>query len=496
MGIAVHTGNRPAPFISIGRRPVPNVSHHLEVISDSAGLRVVLDGKETVVRRFQPLGFGETGLLCLEGEVEVLSLSVKPLSGQSRGYIPALFTGVGLPLAALTLISLLLRPVCPERLKTGAAVSWSVLFPPSVYVLAGLFLGPDTLRYTGRDHLLWLDICLAASGLVALGLIVLLRRCFRAPTVTFNAAALATIAAAVVAAWDGLPEKHPLRLRFTETAEPPGEVIPGNRGHVGPWYSNNRYIGANTYVWRQQFGGERLQVPKPRGVVRIFLLGGSQAWGSGAADSQSTFAELLEQQLRSQGLPVEVFNAGVNGAGMSKVLEYYRQLVRTFEPDIVLADVGLNDSAVLAQKKNPRYRVKHARLLLSLFSRLLNECKKDGTDLVLCLAPMSGELALKPDPFYYSGLAAVASSNNFAVVDPGPTMLEKERNHLVWWDTAHLAPYGHRLMADILYEPVARAVRKRLARWNGRAGNNEMQHRRTLKVSITGGKPGPGGHLQ
>ncbi|HIE11389.1 MAG TPA: hypothetical protein EYP62_07220 [Kiritimatiellae bacterium] len=85
MDIAVHTGNRPAPFISIGRRPVPGAFHNFEVISDSAGLRVVLDGKETWVRSFRPLGFGETGLLCLEGEVEVSRLSVEPLPGGSRG---------------------------------------------------------------------------------------------------------------------------------------------------------------------------------------------------------------------------------------------------------------------------------------------------------------------------------------------------------------------------------------------------------------------------
>ncbi|HIE11388.1 MAG TPA: hypothetical protein EYP62_07215 [Kiritimatiellae bacterium] len=128
----------------------------------------------------------------------------------------------------------------------------------SVYVLAGLFLGQDTLRYTGRDHLLRLDICAVASGLLALGLIVLPRRCIRACVVVFNVATLAVIAAGVAAVWDAPRKNHPLRLRFSETAEPPGEVVPGNRGNVGPWYSHNRYIGATTYVWREQFGGEWL----------------------------------------------------------------------------------------------------------------------------------------------------------------------------------------------------------------------------------------------
>lgn len=99
-------------------------------------------------------------------------------------------------------------------------------------------------------------------------------------------------------------------------------------------------------------------------------------------------------------------------------------------------------------------------------------------------------------PPYYSGLAAVAGSNNFEVVDPGAIMLQREKYHLMWWDTAHLAPYGHKLMAEILYEPVARAVRKRLHHGNGSNTNIEERHSGTPPRTITGGRRGPVGRLQ
>ncbi len=461
-GFSTRTGNRPAPFLSIKGTLLPDETNHLEIISDNSGVRVILNGKDTFLPRRRPLGYGETGLMAYHGPIIITRFNVTPLAdavGRHGGMYAA---GAILPLIWILGAWVALYPWSRFNIKTAAALSLPVLYLPAAYCLAAIFIGRESLEYMGRSRLIILDTSLLAAAVLLPAMIILARRRIRAAVALFNIATIMPILAAGLLVWDNLPERHPLRLRFTANAVAPGEIIKGNRGREGPWYTNNRWIGASTYVWRQQFGGENLTIPKPPRVVRVFLVGGSQAWGSGASDSRHTFAELLENLLRNDGLPVEVYNAGVNGAGMTKILEYYRQLIRRFQPDILLADMGLNDSAVLAQKKSQRSRRKHVALLVKFFEQLLRECRRDHTTFVLCLEPMSAELGLRPDPDYYRAMAAATHANGGYVVDPSSEIRRKEHDHLVWWDTAHLAPYGHRLLAHLLEPTVARAVHNRI----------------------------------
>jgi len=48
------------------------------------------------------------------------------------------------------------------------------------------------------------------------------------------------------------------------------------------------------------------------------------------------------------------------------------------------------------------------------------------------------------------------------VIDAGPVMRKLETDHFVWWDTAHLAPYGHQTLAGLLEPVVAELVEQRL----------------------------------
>jgi len=464
MGVAVHTGNRPNPFVALRPRPEPGTTNHLEILSTSSGLRVELNGSVLTLPSYLPLGRGETGAMCFDGPVRLLSFSVRPtVSGAVSPRAPRLLGFLLLP-ALFLAFTLLLQGDRRTILPVSVLLSAAVAFPFTAYLLVCLLLGRENIEYLGRVRLTWLDLSLLGSFVGLLSAIAVFRSRLRAAVVAFNLAALSFLAAASALVWDSLPEEHALRLRFSHRSEPPGEIVNSRRGRASPWYTNNRYIGAGTYIWKQQFGGEPISPIKPDGVIRIFLVGGSQAWGSGAADSRSTFAELLERRLRRAGLPVEIFNAGINGAGMSKILVYYQQLLRRFQPDIILADIGLNDSAVLAQKKNPSAKRRHRALLLSLFEELLDACQADGADLLLCLEPMSMELGLRPDPDYYRALEAAVRRRGWISVNPLAVTRRAERYRMLWWDTAHLAPAGHYLMSRLLAEPVAEAVCRRLNR--------------------------------
>jgi lysophospholipase L1-like esterase len=260
-------------------------------------------------------------------------------------------------------------------------------------------------------------------------------------------------------AWDVLPQEHPLRLRLAgEATVPTGMPAPGA---TGPWYARNELVGSHTYVWHQRLGGEQVDPRKPAGTVRVFVVGGSQAWGSGAASSRETFAEIVERRLRSRGLPVEVFNAAANGGGIRQALALYRELLRLRAPDIVVADVGLNESAGL-QRRRDRAGASIAGLAGSL-GDLWAACRADGVDGLLALEPMCGETALRPSAALYDALARESARHGVPVARPGDALYAAEPEHFVWWDTAHLAPYGQRLMADALEPELERLVRERPA---------------------------------
>jgi lysophospholipase L1-like esterase len=215
-------------------------------------------------------------------------------------------------------------------------------------------------------------------------------------------------------------------------------------------------------MWKQRLGGRPVTTDKPEGTIRIFTLGGSQAWGSGAAGSRETYDALLEKKLRARGLPVEIFNGGINGAGISKVKNFFQNPLARYNPDILIVDIGLNDSAAIKSAKGKERSLRHMRALISQFEEFIDLCEKQGGIVVLVLEPMSRETPLRPNWEFYGRIREIAEKKGAAVIDAGAVMRELETDHFVWWDTAHLAPYGHQTLAGLLEPVVAKLVEERL----------------------------------
>ena len=94
------------------------------------------------------------------------------------------------------------------------------------------------------------------------------------------------------------------------------------------------------------------------------------------------------------------------------------------------------------------------------FDRLLTECAADGVAFAFALEPMCGETPLRPVGVFYDALESTAQKHGISTLKPAGLMSEKEKDHLVWWDTAHFAPYGHQLMAGLLEPEVERMVKR------------------------------------
>ena len=471
-GLATRTGTRLFPLVRVNGAARPDADNHLEIRSGPEGVEILLNGKKTFIPQIKVLGYGETGFMVFEKAVKFKNIRIEPSLRESmkKTFLPLLYAI--LPIVLALSIWSLLRSRGAASFTDIVLLVFSALYPLAFYLIGTLMLETNELVFLDRNRLAWLDLMLAASAFSHLNILVIFRHKLKFGALYFNFFLITALFFLSLFVWDKLlPPSHPLRLKFTQEAIAPNDII--HQGKGGPWYNSNIQITANTYVWKQRFGGEKISVQKQKNLTRIFVVGGSQAWGSGAASSRETFAELLEGRLRSKGVPVEIFNAGVNGSGISMSLLISRKLLPHFNPDIIIADIGTNDSGGIRTIKVGKKRKRHIRMIVAEFDRLVRFWQKKNVEVVLVLEPTSGETGhlFSSYPKFYEKLESVAEKYGAVVLKPQPMLRKKERDHFIWWDLAHLAPYGNQLMAAFLEPAVERLVRSRLGDLNLQTNN-------------------------
>ena len=261
-----------------------------------------------------------------------------------------------------------------------------------------------------------------------------------------------------------LSDQHPLRVALSSSILTPGELAEqeGTNPQEGPWYMQNRLLATHTWTWQQNFGGESLDPKQPKSGKRIFVLGGSQAWGSGAADTNSTFSEILENKLQQSGFDVEVFNSAMNAVTFSTAAETNYELLPRYQPDIIVFNVGTNDSASYRTLTTAENQKLYLDYLEKQFIRFSEYAQQNNVDLVLVKEAMSKETygAFYPEPAIYEMLDALAAEHNVPVIDPRKTFDQLDSDYMFWWDIAHLTQYGQLVLADLLYTDIKKILER------------------------------------
>ena len=92
------------------------------------------------------------------------------------------------------------------------------------------------------------------------------------------------------------------------------------------------------------FRGPEFEAEKPEGTYRIFVVGGSSAFGTGTADD-ATIPAHLERMYRDAGLPfrVEVINAGIPVAQSYAESMHVKERISRMDPDLIIVYDGYND---------------------------------------------------------------------------------------------------------------------------------------------------------
>lgn len=91
------------------------------------------------------------------------------------------------------------------------------------------------------------------------------------------------------------------------------------------------------------FRGDDIEVPKPDGVFRIAMLGGSTTYTVDVDDFRSSYPYRLQQVLRRRRPSIEVVNAGCPMYSTWESLMNLQFRVLDLEPDLVVVYHGIND---------------------------------------------------------------------------------------------------------------------------------------------------------
>jgi lysophospholipase L1-like esterase len=92
---------------------------------------------------------------------------------------------------------------------------------------------------------------------------------------------------------------------------------------------------------------EDVIIPKPPNTYRVIALGDSITAGPGV-NLKDTFVKRLERLLQAESptRPVEIVNAGTNDYGTAQELTWLQERGLSYEPDLVILNVYLNDSLI------------------------------------------------------------------------------------------------------------------------------------------------------
>jgi lysophospholipase L1-like esterase len=92
------------------------------------------------------------------------------------------------------------------------------------------------------------------------------------------------------------------------------------------------------------FRDEEHPVEKTKGLTRIVVLGDSFTFGQGCERAQ-IFPDVLQSRLRAQGYQAEVLNISDIGIGPEAYFVLFKDVVRRFQPDVVVINVFGNDAS-------------------------------------------------------------------------------------------------------------------------------------------------------
>ena len=253
-------------------------------------------------------------------------------------------------------------------------------------------------------------------------------------------------------------EKRQLCLDFYEIKTLGDEIVPSQ---------STDSITINSLGFR---GAEFFTI-KPPDTYRIFMVGGSTMFGSGATSDETTIPGYLQQLLNEKdfGFDIEVINSGIQGADSNTELKLAEQKLVTFSPDLIIIYDGWND----LRANNAPMEVKENWETICEFA------KESDFDVIITLQPIAGfgnKVLTKQELKYahtgedYTNNPLIESSSiyqNYAKnLSEIKTCIETfdlrdvydTETGPIYWDQGHVSDRGNSIVAKSLFNTVLSIV--------------------------------------
>jgi lysophospholipase L1-like esterase len=189
---------------------------------------------------------------------------------------------------------------------------------------------------------------------------------------------------------------------------------------------------------------------RPPGLRRLLWIGGSQTWGSGARRADQAWVARLEQALNRGargGARYQCISAGIPAWDLPRLFELYRDEWLDLRPDVVGVVAGHND------RDPARFR--------EALERLVELNRRHGIHTVFVPEPNTTESRRGIGRLYalHEVMREVARGRRIPLLEVHDYLVARRDDGFLWWDRVHLAPFGHALMAQRLYDQRARLLR-------------------------------------
>jgi len=221
------------------------------------------------------------------------------------------------------------------------------------------------------------------------------------------------------------------------------------------------------------FRGAEFSEEKPPDTYRIFMLGGSTMFGTGATSDETTIPGYLQHHLSEKDFEfdIEVINSGIQGADSNTELNLIEQKLVTLSPDLVIIYDGWND-----------LRANHTpKVVKENWEKICEFGKANDFDVIITLQPIAGfgnkvltnqELKYAQTGEDYSSNLLVESSSiyqnyakNLSVITACTKTFDirnvfDTETEPIYWDQGHVSDKGNSIIAKSLSSTVFSIISK------------------------------------
>jgi lysophospholipase L1-like esterase len=209
----------------------------------------------------------------------------------------------------------------------------------------------------------------------------------------------------------------------------------------------------------ERYGKEKTETGG-KDIYRILFIGTSQTWGAGARTKQECFVNLLENKLNRElnsTYTFECINAGISGSNSTRLLEYYGKHWLALQPKLVIINLSANDW----NDPDQFYRNLNQFVLISKAHNIKTIFSLEAIPLEAYGEPALSEpnFLLKRTLSNHNTMIRCAQENNIFVLNLHGYLRKKYDDGILWWDCAHLRPFGHRLTASYIFDNIKDFIR-------------------------------------